>query len=445
MDYTATLSDLLKFSLIIPPNQSTTLHLRRHREKRETSMELAPEVYQARKNRSSFTVLLFTLLFVGTFAIVINLWIWTNGASTHPIAAPRLQPLVEKKLVQTTKVMSSAEQLPTSAILAAPKVVSTIQPGHNENGARAKLPDAQVLAQVNHTLISERSLQISLAADHAVAQLLGARLGSDETTIVQRVINNTLVQQAADAAGVQLDQATVKERLQAFLNANHKSSADLEKALSEVKLLSSDFETYFAHLLFVDTFVRAQAQKLGISDEAYLVKLQQAAQISFGPAAAHPLVTQSETKSSAPVDTAVIGKVIPFNLPVLDNSDASDRTRTDLDGHPIILIFSTSWCTYCREQAAALVTAQAAYAQKGIQLIEINVKEQQATAQTYFTQNQLAHPLALDVTGAVANAYHVTGFPTTFFLDAQGHVFARQIGVLTAEQVKAQIQQVLTK
>src|SRR5690349_82189 len=109
-------------------------------------MELAPGVYHERKNRSSFTVLLFTLLFVGTFVILINLWIWTNGAATHPIAVPRLQPLVEKKLMQTTKVTSSAEQLPTSAILAAPKVVSTIQPSRDENGAKAKFPDAQVLA-----------------------------------------------------------------------------------------------------------------------------------------------------------------------------------------------------------------------------------------------------------------------------------------------------------
>lgn len=408
-------------------------------------MELITEAYHERKSRSSLTALLFTLLFAGTLVIGINLWIWTNGAASRPLAAPKLQPLVENVAVQTMKVAHSAELLPASAILAAPKGVSTIQPSRNHSAAVTRLPAAQVLAQVNQTLISERSLQITLAADHAVAHLLGAPLGSDETTLVQRVINNTLVQQTADAAGVQLDQATVKERLQAFLNANHKSSADLEKALSEVKLLSSDFEVYFAHLLFVDTFVRTQAQKLGISDEAYLAKLQQIAQISFGPAAARALMKQSDLQPGAQLNADVIGKVIPFNLPVLAASDASHHTRTELDGRPVILMFSTSWCAYCPEQAAALATAQAAYAQQGIQLIEINVKEQQAVAQAYLTQNQVTHPLALDTEGAVAAAYHVTGFPTTFFLNARGQVVAHQIGVLTADQVKAQFQQLLTE
>ncbi|MFN8494207.1 MAG: redoxin domain-containing protein [Caldilineaceae bacterium] len=349
------------------------------------------------------------------------------------------------------KATAGPEILPTQTTVAAPSmtppktIVVDTQPMRSQVAATSAIPSDQVLVQVNDTVLSQRSLQIAVAADRAIAQLLNTPFTSDPATALERVVNDTLVQQAAYASGMQPDQATIEERLQAFLDANHKSSADLEEALSQVQLLHSEFEEYFAHLLLVNSFVRTQAQKRGISDDAYLAKLQQGAQISFGPAAPNTLLTQSDLKSSAKLDSDILGKIIPFTLPVLADSDASNLTRTDLDGHPAVLLFSTSWCTYCPTQTEAVAAAQAAYVQQGVQFIEINVKEQQAVAQAYFTQNQIAHPVALDEDGAVAAAYHVTGFPTTFFLDAQGRVTARQIGVLTATQLTAQIQRLLTK
>ncbi|MCX6045904.1 MAG: TlpA disulfide reductase family protein [Chloroflexi bacterium] len=297
--------------------------------------------------------------------------------------------------------------------------------------------------------MSKRTLQIVLDADQAMALLLNMTIAVDHTAALERLINGELVRQAAQPTGFRLAEATIQQSLQAFLMANQKDDADLERALLGASVTRADFIDYFSRLLLIDRFVRKEATQRKITDAAYLQQLQQAAHISFGPAAASSLdgrvdIPRNPNPAIATgTSTVAASDVVPFALPLLNDTLNQTLTLNSLLGHPTVLSFWTTWCPYCKKQLPLLVAAQAQYAQQGIQFVGIAVKDSPASVQTYIAENQIRYPIPLDADGRVANTYNVHGFPTTLFLDAQGHVVARQIGALSAEKLREEIQQLL--
>ena len=78
------------------------------------------------------------------------------------------------------------------------------------------------------------------------------------------------------------------------------------------------------------------------------------------------------------------------------------------------------------------------------QFVGIDVKEGQDLVLPYIATHQMPYSVGLDLTGEVAGRYGVRGFPTTFFLNAQGRIVARHIGELSAEQIDGYVRQMLT-
>ena len=139
-----------------------------------------------------------------------------------------------------------------------------------------------------------------------------------------------------------------------------------------------------------------------------------------------------------------VGQAAPlFDLPVLNGAPAEFVTLERLAGKPAVLSFWTTWCPYCRNQTPALIAAHAQYSPNGVSFIGIDVKEAPAEVQNYLTAQGINYPIALDQNGQVAGAYNVTGYPTTYFLDAQGRVAARHLGALFSEQLDGYLKALL--
>ncbi len=131
-----------------------------------------------------------------------------------------------------------------------------------------------------------------------------------------------------------------------------------------------------------------------------------------------------------------------FELPAINYPEADSLGLKDLTGKPTLLSFWTTWCGYCRRQTPVLVDAHTRYGED-VQFVGINVKEDQQRVQNYAASNHIHYPIALDFDGQVAGRYGINGFPTTYFLDAEGRVIARYVGSLSSEQVESYLQQVL--
>jgi thiol-disulfide isomerase/thioredoxin len=361
---------------------------------------------------------------------------------------------------------------PTRAPAAAPASAQTAPP----SSANDPPLTSEVVAVVNGHAVQRQTLQTLLAADRALAKLFGQTTPSNDDPL-ERLVNGELVAQAAAEARFTLNESQVNTSLNELLRARGKSSTELDAALSANAVSRADFQVYFARLLLIDRFTRAQAQAQNLSVAAYITRLQQKARISFGPAAELALVASTTsttpttpTTSTAPTNSGNFANYQPlplpgapttapapanvtrgtdngqfaplFDLPAV-NGQTNSLSLTRLTGKPTLLNFFTTWCPYCARQTPLLVAAAARYAPQGAQFVGIDVKEGQDLALSYIANYQIPYVVGLDTTGEVAGRYGIRGFPTTFFLDAQGRIVARHIGQLSAEQIDGYVRQIL--
>ncbi|NOZ71058.1 MAG: redoxin domain-containing protein [Chloroflexi bacterium] len=339
----------------------------------------------------------------------------------------------------------------------------------------ARAPDkADIVAIINGREIAAPALYLIMGVDRAMAALLGQPIPSEDA--LDRLVNDELVLQAATKAGFSVPETEVEQALAAFLKGKGIDEQTLsEEALAAQGVSLSDFRTYFGQLLLIDRFAREQAAAEGISLAAYIARLQEQAHISYGaiaeivtatppisptPSSAQaittPLVSLPEENAEAILEqlaagdeaeitpTVVlaekrglaVGQLAPdFSLPLLGSEGTEMMAWSDLLGQPTVLSFWTTWCPYCRRQTPNLIAGYEQWASTGVQFVGIDVKEAAGTVAAYVAQSKIPYPILLDTEGNVAEKYNVRGFPTTLFLDAEGRVLLRQIGVLTRERL----------
>jgi cytochrome c biogenesis protein CcmG, thiol:disulfide interchange protein DsbE len=135
--------------------------------------------------------------------------------------------------------------------------------------------------------------------------------------------------------------------------------------------------------------------------------------------------------------SALIDRPAPdFALPGLYES-ANGLTRNDLDGRVTLVNFFASWCAPCREEHTELMALGRL---PGITLDGIAYKDRPEEARRFL--ERLGDPfghIAVDRNGTTAIDFGVYGVPETYVVDPTGHIRYRQVGPLTAEDVKTQI------
>lgn len=108
-----------------------------------------------------------------------------------------------------------------------------------------------------------------------------------------------------------------------------------------------------------------------------------------------------------------------FVLPTLDGGELR---LSDLRGKAVVVNFWATWCSPCRREMPLLVRAFRQFGGQGLVVVAVNVQEDEGSASRFAREFGLPFPVALDKTGAVANAYRLLGLPTTFFIDGEGVV-----------------------
>lgn len=121
----------------------------------------------------------------------------------------------------------------------------------------------------------------------------------------------------------------------------------------------------------------------------------------------------------AATTAAEVGSLAPdFTLTTLDGEDL---TLSDLRGRPVVVNFWATWCPPCRAEIPAL--DQAGRELGGdVVILGVDVQEDPAAVAAFAAEIGMRYPVALDETAAVARAYRVRAFPTTYFIDSRGVV-----------------------
>ena len=113
------------------------------------------------------------------------------------------------------------------------------------------------------------------------------------------------------------------------------------------------------------------------------------------------------------------------------SAEGAEHHLRDLRGHPLVVNFWATWCPPCRAEMPTLNRAYEEHRAQGLIVLAVNEMESRGQVSQFVQEEALSLPVVLDRRGLVAQAYRVSGLPTSFFVDDQGIVVLRWTGMLT--------------
>lgn len=135
----------------------------------------------------------------------------------------------------------------------------------------------------------------------------------------------------------------------------------------------------------------------------------------------------------------------PVSGPTLDGDELS---LADLDG-PVLVNFWASWCGPCVREAPHLAAVAEQYADRGLHVVGVNVKDQSlANARSFERDHGIPYPSWHDEAASIAASFGGIGpaaLPSTILLDADHRVAVRLFGAVTAMQLAPHLERVLSE
>jgi peroxiredoxin len=116
---------------------------------------------------------------------------------------------------------------------------------------------------------------------------------------------------------------------------------------------------------------------------------------------------------------------------------APDFVLKDLDGQkfrlsdhkgkrPVLLIFSTTWCSFCKAEIPHFKSLYTSYAKLGLEIVNIDIQESKEKVGKFSAKNELPYRTVLDEDGTVSGIYEVRGVPTVILIDKNGMIVCHQ-------------------
>lgn len=123
-----------------------------------------------------------------------------------------------------------------------------------------------------------------------------------------------------------------------------------------------------------------------------------------------------------------------------------DGKRVDFHafaGHPVVVDFWASWCGPCKEEEPTWKKLQDKYRAQGLVIIGVSEDDSDADLKNFLAQDPVNYTIVVDHQ-QLAGSYGIPyGLPTTFFIDRQGRVSARVLGLEDAAQLEARVQKLM--
>jgi len=134
----------------------------------------------------------------------------------------------------------------------------------------------------------------------------------------------------------------------------------------------------------------------------------------------------SRSKENAAADGIVNFKLVSV--------DGKEYSLLDFKGKKVLLNFFATWCPPCRAEIPDFERFHRE--NKDVVLIGINIQEDKATVEEFLSSMGVTYPVLLDRDGKVSTQFGIEGIPTTFLIDKNGKIVAKNVGMMTYEQLK---------
>src|ERR1700722_11003573 len=124
----------------------------------------------------------------------------------------------------------------------------------------------------------------------------------------------------------------------------------------------------------------------------------------------------------------LMGNVAPdFELPALDGKNLK---LSDLRGKAVLLNFWATYCGPCKIEMPWFVELQKEYGPQGFQIVGVTMDDASKEEIAKFTNDMgVNYPILLGQDSVAMSYGGVRELPTTFFLDRDGNLIAREFGL----------------
>jgi len=116
----------------------------------------------------------------------------------------------------------------------------------------------------------------------------------------------------------------------------------------------------------------------------------------------------------------------------------------ELRGHAVVLNFWASWCVPCKHEAPLLRDTARRYAGE-VLFLGIDDQDLRSTARRFATKYGMNYVSVTDESQSIYDAYGVTGFPETYYIDARGRIVAHSAGEALRRDLLSGIKAALTR
>ena len=153
------------------------------------------------------------------------------------------------------------------------------------------------------------------------------------------------------------------------------------------------------------------------------------------------IVPTATPKPSLIVAGFHIGEPAPeLKIPQLGGGEID---LANLKGKPLWINFMATYCPPCRDEFPLMNGFAARYADNGLVVIAVDVREDESTAGAFATDTNAVFPIGLDLDGAAQTAWDAPVLPVHFWIDTDGIIRAGALGGIGPDIMASHLQTIL--
>jgi peroxiredoxin len=128
----------------------------------------------------------------------------------------------------------------------------------------------------------------------------------------------------------------------------------------------------------------------------------------------------------------------------LKDTSGNPVSMSNYNGKAVLLLFLATWCPHCANEVSSVESVYEQYNDKGFRVLAIDVAENASKARSYRNAHGLTFMILNDSNQTVSKQYHVTGFPTHFFVAPDGQISSIVVGELNHAGLDSRVKSLLS-